>query len=210
MNARFVPALALSVVALAGCGSAAVTAGSTPPSTTEPVTTPASPTHTPAPATSTTTAAPPPSAAYVPCTPSMLRLSIAYGGGAAGTVYHFLVAANVGPKRCELVGAPMLWLRTARGTLVGGPSRNGPFPSNAHVVLAPGERAAAQFGVANAQNYSAQTCHPVRVPTLNVQLATASSAVVMPFSSIACTNPRIALITVDAFTTDFHPVGATP
>lgn len=49
-----------------------------------------------------------------------------------------------------------------------------------------------------------------RVPTLQVQLATAPVPGAIAFSALACANSAIALLTVDAFTTNFHPIRATP
>jgi hypothetical protein len=172
--------MVIGAIAAVGCGSHSSDAASPADSTSESVSSPAS---SQAPA-SPTGAAP----AGVPsCSTSNLRIALGNGGAAAGTDFTVLDFTNIGAASCTLYGFPGVSLADPSGVQIGAAATRNPANTPTLVTLAPGARANATLGVANAENYPVPACKPTTAAQVKVYPPNETKAIELPFTATGCT-----------------------
>ena len=159
-----------------GAPSSSVAAASTAPSTAQ------SQASSSAPATPTSTAA----AGAAACSSANLRISVAGGGAAAGTDFTVIDFTNSGGTSCTLYGFPGASLTNSSGAQIGAAATRNPSKASTLVTLAPGAKASAELGVANAENYPAAACKPTPSAQLKVFPPNQTQAIEVPFSATGC------------------------
>jgi hypothetical protein len=157
----------------------------------------------PAPATSTS-AAPAGAAA---CSSSNLRVSLADGGAGAGTDFTFIDFTNSGGAPCTLFGFPGVSLTNSSGAQIGAAATRNPSAASTPVTLAPGAKASAELGVANAENYPAASCKPTAAAQLKVFPPNQTQAIEVAFSTTGCAVSSTHQLSVTAVTAG---AGQTP
>ena len=189
-----------SVAALAaGCGTAS--SGGSPSST-------VTVTVTPSTGTSSSTAPAPPSSSAPPpgpaeCTTSALQVKVGSSNGAAGTIYYSLDFTNVSSSSCFVEGYPGVSLVSAgnsSGSQVGADAKRDPVVTPKQLVLAPGQTANAQLGVAEAGNFPASSCHVVTAHWLKVFPPDQTVAVFAPLTTQTCASTSTATMHIAALT----------
>src|SRR6202035_4618438 len=148
LTAGIVGAVSIRAV---GCGSHSSSAPKPPTGQASAPSSSVSPAGTP------TSAAPAGAAA---CSSSSLRISLGGGGAAAGTDFTVIDFTNSGSASCTLYGFPGVSLTNSSGAQIGAGATRSPSKAPTLVTLAPGAKASAELGVANAQNYPAADCKP--------------------------------------------------
>jgi hypothetical protein len=157
-----------------------VSPASTPASTS--ASTPASQASSPAPAAPTSSA--PASAAS--CLTSNLHITIGNGGAGAGTDFTILDFMNSGTSACTLFGFPGVSLINSSGAQIGAAATRNPSKPATAITLAPGAKANATLGVANAENYPASACKPTAATQLKVFPPNQTQAIELPFTATGC------------------------
>lgn len=178
-------------VTLAACtagGSGGVATSSAPAPT--PITTPASPAAAPtssAPGASASTSA---GSTGVPrCATSALTgaVDLTASGGAAGSTFYPLDLTNTSARTCSLEGYPGVSFVTGpAGTQIGDPARRNPVAAPGIVTLDAGQVAHATLQVAAAGNYDPTQCMPVMAHYLRIYPPGETTALVVPFTTQAC------------------------
>jgi hypothetical protein len=133
-----------------------------------------------------------------PCVTSNLRISLGGGGGAAGTDFTVLDFTNSGSAACTLYGFPGVSLTDSSGAQIGAAATRNPSRPSTLVTLAPGAKANAELGVANAGNYPAQDCKPTSSAHLKVFPPNQTQPVVVPFTTTGCAVPSARQLSVTA------------
>jgi hypothetical protein len=157
----------------ASAANSSVSAASTPTSTE---------TTSSAPATQTS-AAPAGAAA---CSSSNLRISLGNGGAGAGTDFTVIDFTNSGGAPCTLYGFPGVSLTNSSGAQIGAAATRNPSKAATLVTLAPGAKASAELGVANAENYPAAACKPTTSAQMKVFPPNQTQAVEVAFTTMGC------------------------
>jgi hypothetical protein len=157
----------------------------------------------PAPATSTS-AAPAGAAA---CSSSNLRISLSDGGAGAGTDFTVIDFTNSGGAPCTLYGFPGVSLTNSSGAQIGAAATRNPSKASTLVTLAPGAKASAELGVANAENYPAATCKPAASAQLKVFPPNQTQAIEVAFTTTGCAVSSTHQLSVTAVTAG---AGQTP
>ena len=173
-----------------GCGShsssapaQATSQASAANSSVSPASTPTSAeTTSSAPATQTS-AAPAGAAA---CSSSNLHISLGNGGAGAGTDFTVIDFTNSGGAPCTLYGFPGVSLTNSSGAQIGAAATRNPSKASTVVTLAPGAKASAELGVANAENYPAATCKPTPSAQLKVFPPNQTQAIEVAFATTGC------------------------
>ena len=189
--------VAVGAILATGCGSQSATSAAPPTASTSSV--PAASTQASTPAggqsgTATSKASSQPSATHDSAAPvgkpacgtANLRISLGAGGGAAGTDFTVIDFTNSGSAPCTLYGFPGVSLANSSGAQIGAAATRNPSRPTTLVTLAPGAKANADFGVANAGNYPAQDCKPTPAAHLKVFPPNQTQPIVEPFSTTAC------------------------
>ncbi|HUC58115.1 MAG TPA: DUF4232 domain-containing protein [Streptosporangiaceae bacterium] len=191
-----------AVAALAaGCGTAS--SGGSPNSTVTVTVTPSSGTSsssTPAPPASSSSSAP---AGPAECATSALKVKVGSSNGAAGTIYYSIDFTNVSAASCFVEGYPGASLVSAgnnSGSQIGADAKRDPVVTPKEIVLAPGQTANAQLGVAEAGNFPAGTCQPVTVHWLKVFPPDQTVAAYTPFTTQTCASTSVATMHIAALT----------
>ncbi len=197
---------AAGLLVLTGCsGSAARTpsAGSTQgPSTDPTATTPAPAATGPTPTTPTASAAATRTPTAVAttratgsgCATGSLSVTIAQGGGGAGSTFATLSFVNHGAAPCTLSGYPgVAYLGGADRHQVGAPAVRSTGGAPATVHLPAGARATAALRQGNPHIYPESDCHPGPVTGLRVYPPnqTASIVVALPAGTDACSARQL-------------------
>jgi hypothetical protein len=189
-----------SVAALtAGCGTAS--SGGSPGKTVTVTITPSS-------GGSSSAAPTPPNSPSTPagpaeCTTSALQVKVGASNGAAGTIYYSLDFTNVTSSSCFVEGFPGVSLVSAgnsSGSQVGADAKRDPVVTPKVIVLAPGQTANAQLGVAEAGNFPASSCHPVTAHWLKVFPPDQTVAAYAPFTTQTCATTSTATMHIAALT----------
>jgi hypothetical protein len=120
------------------------------------------------------------------CVTSNLRISLGAGGGAAGTDFTILDFTNSGGASCTLYGFPGVSLTDSSGAQIGAAATRNPSRPSTLVTLAPGAKANAELGVANAGNYPAQDCKPTSSAHLKVFPPNQTRPALVPFTTTGC------------------------
>jgi hypothetical protein len=184
---------AIAAILAVGCSSQSSDAGgqaSSQPSATQsgvspastPASTPASQASSPAPAAPTSSA--PASAAS--CLTSNLHITLGNGGAGAGTDFTILDFTNSGTSTCTLFGFPGVSLINSSGAQIGAAATRNPSKPATAITLAPGAKANATLGVANAENYPASACKPTAAAQLKVFPPNQTQAIELPFTATGC------------------------
>jgi hypothetical protein len=193
---------------LAACGSANQPAHPAHPVKTVTVTaTPSDPTSTstsPAPAPTSADPAPSRSTDGRPtCLASGLHARIGGSNGAAGTVYETVVLTNAS-RTCDLYGYPgVSFVSAVGGRPIGAPAIRSRVEAPEHVVLAPGQAVSTTVGVAQAANFPAGKCHPVKAALLRIYPPGDFDSVYVAIKAEACSSRAVSILTVTAI----RPVG---
>jgi hypothetical protein len=184
---------AIAAILAVGCSSQSSAAGgqaTSQPSATQsgvspastPASTPAGQASSPAPAAPTSSA--PASAAS--CLTSNLHITLGNGGAGAGTDFTILDFTNSGTSTCTLFGFPGVSLINSSGAQIGAAATRNPSKPATAITLAPGAKANATLGVANAENYPASACKPTAAAQLKVFPPNQTQAIQLPFTATGC------------------------
>jgi uncharacterized protein DUF4232 len=157
----------------------------------------------PAPATSAS-AAPAGAAA---CSSSNLHISLVDGGAGAGTDFTVIDFTNSGGAPCTLYGFPGVSLTNASSAQIGAAATRNPSKASTLVTLAPGAKANAELGVANAENYPAAACKPTAAAQLKVFPPNQTQAIEVAFATTGCAVSSTHQLSVTAVTAG---AGQTP
>jgi hypothetical protein len=126
------------------------------------------------------------------CLADDLKVTIAAGSGAAGSIYYPLEFTNTGSASCTMYGYPgVAFVTKAGGTAAGGTVLGEPAFRNAAfapklVTLAPGATGHASLQVQAAQNYPVATCKPVTGHWLQVYPPGSTAAEYVRFTAVTC------------------------
>jgi uncharacterized protein DUF4232 len=153
-------------------------------------------TSNPTPATHTSAAA----AGAAACSSSNLRISLSGGGAAAGTDFTVIDFTNSGGASCTLYGFPGVSLTNSSGAQIGAAATRNPSKASTLVTLAPGAKASAELGVANAQNYPMDACKPTTAAQLKVFPPNQTQAIEAPFTATGCAVSSAHQLSVTAVT----------
>ncbi len=218
LRAGVIAGVALSLAACTAAGSSGGTASGTPRPTTSTASvaptaqpTPASPAPTPsAPASSPSTASA--SGSGTPsCATSALSgtVDLTASSGAAGSTYYPLDLTNISGSTCSLEGYPgVSFVTEPSGAQIGDPARRNPVTAPVTVTLDAGQVAHATLQVAEAGNYDASACRPVVAHDLRVYPPGQTTALVVPFTTSACSAPLPASIGGQLGITVMQPGGS--
>jgi hypothetical protein len=127
-----------------------------------------------------------------------LRISLGNGGAAAGTDFTIIDFTNGGTTSCTLYGYPGVSLTNSSGAQIGAAATRNPSTPATRVTLAPGAKANAEVGVANAENYPAANCKPVSSAHLKVYPPGQTAAIEAAFSAMGCTVSSAHQLSVSA------------
>ena len=120
------------------------------------------------------------------CSTSNLRITLGNGGAGAGTDFTVLDFTNGGASTCTLFGFPGVSLTNSSGTQIGAAATRNPSKTPALITLAPGAKANATLGVANAENYPTSACKPTTAAQLKVFPPNQTQAIELPFTATGC------------------------
>jgi hypothetical protein len=120
------------------------------------------------------------------CLTSNLRITLGDGGAGAGTDFTVIDFTNTGTAPCTLLGYPGASLTNSSGAQIGAAATRNPSKPATVVTLAPGAKASATLGVANAENYPASTCKPTAAAGLKVFPPNQTQPVQLSFSTTGC------------------------
>jgi Domain of unknown function (DUF4232) len=129
------------------------------------------------------------SASVTGCATSALKVAVntSKPGAAAGSIYYPVDFTNTSASTCTLFGYPGVSFVTGpSGTLMGRAATRNPVKPAATVTLAPGQVAHATLQVAAAGNYSPAQCKPVTAHWLRVFPPNQTAALVVHFTTQAC------------------------
>lgn len=138
------------------------------------------------------------SAGKASCASSNLRISLGGGGGAAGTDFTVIDFTNGGGTPCTLFGFPGASLTNSSGAQIGAAATRNPSRPSTLLTLAPGAKANAELGVANAGNYPTQDCKPTSSAHLKVFPPNQTQPVVVPFTTTGCADSSAHQLSVTA------------
>ena len=120
------------------------------------------------------------------CSSSNLHISLGNGGAGAGTDFTVIDFTNSGGAPCTLYGFPGVSLTNSSGAQIGAAATRNPSKASTVVTLAPGAKASAELGVANAENYPAATCKPTPSAQLKVFPPNQTQAIEVAFATTGC------------------------
>jgi hypothetical protein len=140
-------------------------------------------------------------AGLVACRPGSLRITVNAGqaGTAAGSTYYPLDFTNVSRSACGMYGYPGISFVSARGMTghqIGAAAERDPVFGKLPVRLAADGIAHAWLQVAEAGNYPASTCQPVKAHWLRVFAPGQTVPDFVSHTFDACASPKVSLLTV--------------
>ncbi len=154
----------------------------------------ASPTEAPSATASTATGAPSPSSSSGPstsrCHTDDLQVTVQTppGGGAAGSVYAWLIFTNTSTRTCTLYGFPgVSYVTGPDGQQVNEPATRRSGISPARVTLDPGRAAYAQLQTGHPEAFP-DTCKPVAIAGYRVYPPDETAAVFVPAPTQQCST----------------------
>ena len=130
-------------------------------------------------------------------------MKLGSSNGAAGTIYYSIDFTNVGSTSCFVEGYPGVSLVSAgsnAGSQVGADAKRDPVVTAKQIVLAPGQTANAQLGVAEAGNFPASSCRPVTAHWLKVFPPDQTVAAYTAFSVQTCASTTVPTMHIAAIT----------
>ncbi|MFC9252320.1 DUF4232 domain-containing protein [Amycolatopsis thailandensis] len=176
---------------LSACGSQSTPVAqnsSMPPSSSAPETSaaPSASSSSPAPTSQPAEAPPPASKSDGLCKAGDVKLSVAGGDGAAGTVYRTLVITNTSGHQCTIQGFPgVSYVTGADGHQVGEAAfRTG--DKGGPVQLNNGESASTDIGFVNVRNYDEAACKPTETRGLRVYLPQETASNFVAVQGLGC------------------------
>lgn len=121
-------------------------------------------------------------------------------GAGAGSIFLKLVLTNKSAAACALNGYPgVSMVKAGTVTPLGAPAtRDLKIPSSGAITLSPGQSAGASLRYTQAGNY--QDCSPVAADSFLIYPPSAKDSLTVPKALTACSNPKITLLEVGAFT----------
>ncbi|ANN21313.1 hypothetical protein SD37_40905 [Amycolatopsis orientalis] len=120
------------------------------------------------------------------CKAGDVKLSVADGDAAAGTVYRKLVITNSSGHACTIQGFPGIsYVTGADGHQVGEPAYRDGTKGEA-VKLNNGESASADVGFVNVRNYDEAVCKPTETRGLRVYLPQETASNFVPLQGLGC------------------------
>jgi hypothetical protein len=139
--------------------------------------------------------------AVAACRAASLRVTVNAGeaGGAAGSTYYPVDFTNISRSACGMYGYPGISLVTSAGSAgrqIGAAAQRDPAFGKLAVRLAAGGVAHAWLQVAQAGNYPAFTCQPVRAHWLRVFAPGQTVPSFVSYSVDACASAAVRLLTV--------------
>ncbi len=137
------------------------------------------------------------------CPTSALKVKVGSSNGAAGTIYYSLDFTNVSSSSCFMEGYPGVSLVSAgnnAGSQIGADAKRNPVVTPKQIVLAPGQTANAQLGVAEAGNFPPSSCDPVTAHWLKVFPPDQTVAAYAPFTTQTCASTSTATMHIAALT----------
>ncbi len=149
------------------------------------------------------------------CQPSSLQVTVnaSQAGGAAGSTYVPVDFTNTSGSPCGLYGYPGMSFVTAgdgSGSQIGAAAQENPSFGKVPVQLAAGGAAHAWLQVAEAGNYPAATCQPVKAHWLRVYAPGETQALYVSHTFDACSSSSAALLTVMPVRSGQGVQGSTP
>jgi hypothetical protein len=193
-----VAALASSVAFVTACGTSS--SGPAAPVKTVTITqTPSTSPSQPTPSSPASTPASPNGPAE--CTTADLKVARGQSNGAAGTIYYNIDFTNTSSGSCFMQGYPGVSLVTAgdgSGTQIGADAKRTPVTPSHQIVLASGQVANAQLGVAEAGNFPASTCKQVTAHWLKVFPPDQTVAAYLAFTTQTCSSASVATMRISA------------
>jgi Protein of unknown function (DUF4232) len=149
------------------------------------------------------------------CQPSSLQVTVnaSQAGGAAGSTYVPVDFTNTSGSPCGLYGYPGMSFVTAgdgSGSQIGAPAQENPSFGKVPVQLAAGGAAHAWLQVAEAGNYPAATCQPVKAHWLRVYAPGETQALYVSHAFDACASASTPLLTVMPVRSGQGVQGTTP
>lgn len=141
------------------------------------------------------------------CHPGEVRVTLqaAPGGGAAGSVYSWLIFTNDSARSCTLYGYPgVSWVTGPSGQTVNQPARRNATGSPARVTLAPGERGHAQLRTGHPEAFP-DTCRPVPVAGYRVYLPDETAAVFVAAPMQQCSADGVNVASVEPIVGGLNP-----
>jgi hypothetical protein len=129
-----------------------------------------------------------------------LHITLGDGGAGAGTDFTVLDFANSGTSTCTLFGFPGVSLTNSSGTQIGAAATRNPSKAATVITLAPGAKANATLGVANAENYPAAACKPTAAAQLKIYPPNQTQPVELPFTATGCAVSSTHQLSVTAVT----------
>jgi hypothetical protein len=120
------------------------------------------------------------------CSSSNLHISLGNGGAGAGTDFTVIDFTNSGGAPCTLYGFPGVSLTNSSGAQIGAAATRNPSKASTVVTLAPGAKASAELGVANAENYPTATCKPTPSAQMKVFPPNQTQAIEVAFATTGC------------------------
>jgi hypothetical protein len=134
------------------------------------------------------------------CSTSNLHITLGNGGAGAGTDFTVLDFANSGTSTCTLFGFPGVSLTNSSGAQIGAAATRNPSKAATVITLAPGAKANATLGVANAENYPAAACKPTAAAQLKIYPPNQTQPVELPFTATGCAVSSTHQLSVTAVT----------
>lgn len=134
------------------------------------------------------------------CSTSSLHITLANGGAAAGTDFTVLEFTNGGSSACTIYGFPGVSLTNSAGAQIGAAATRNPSRASTLITLAPGAKASATLGVANAENYPATACKPTTAAKLKVYPPNQTQSAELPFTVTGCAVSATHQLSVTAVT----------
>src|SRR6266700_4423245 len=149
------------------------------------------------------------------CQPSSLQVTVnaSQAGGAAGSTYLPVDFTNTSSSPCGLYGYPGMSFVTAgdgSGSQIGAAAQKNPAFGKVPVQLAAGGVAHAWLQVAEAGNYPAATCQPVKANWLRVFAPGQTQALYVSRPFDACASDSTPLLTVMPVRSGQGVQGSTP
>jgi Domain of unknown function (DUF4232) len=127
--------------------------------------------------------------AFQPCKGAVLHVALGLREGAAGTTYQTVRFRNGGNRACTVKGYPNTSFRTAKGKLVGPPSRHrniSGVPIH-RLTVQPGGFVHTAIGIPDPGNFPPSTCKPHQTRKLRVTPPHRAVATVFAYKTMVCT-----------------------
>jgi hypothetical protein len=120
------------------------------------------------------------------------------GSGAAGSTYYRLELTNLSARACTLRGYPGVSAIDLAGRRLGSPASRNAAAAPRTVTLRPAGTASAVLRVADALNFDASSCRPVRAAGFRVYAPNATKAKIVPFPFLACSRRGASYLAVSS------------